>query len=907
MKQNENFTFDHVAFRPLNTSTLAILAGIDGLYSSLVMIYDGTSFIRLPTSAYLNIRGIAWSPDASYALIAAQKGNDGAIVKYQGGTLTEVYFNSSRQYRGICWGDAGAYVSSYNFDTLDTYSVNIQLFDGTKFVKDLQVPGLNDVSAIDISWSTTLASGLCTAEYTNLLEFNSSAAVAVTHPSLKGNLADVAWAHSRPLAMITGADSTVAPETEGLLYSFNGTALTLESSGRYPGLNALAWHPNDRYALIAGDSGTLLRYTVPNNPPWCAITSPRLGEIVNGTVIISGTAWDPDSDPIVSVQVRIDSGIWQGATGGTEWNLSWNTTALANGAHTIYAKSNDGLDDSATVERMVIVDNPDRPPAVSMDRPSEGAAVSGTVTVSGNASDPDNGDSVTSVQLAIDDGQWANASGTSSWTYSWDTTPHQDGPHRIRARASDGDMDSAEAVRNVTVQNHGPNMVPSCTITSPTSGSLVSGEVNLQGAAADPENGLAAVFVRIDSGSWQQASGTSTWSFLWDTRPVAAGAHTLAARAFDGVQNSSDVRVTLQVGHPPVCSITSPAAGAVLTGEVSIQGTATDPDPADAIAHVKVRIDSGDWATATGTTSWTYRWNTSSQSSGQHVIRARCSDGTLESGEVSRTVTVEKPPVAVRLLEPTEAGEDFIILRWTANTDTDFARYEVFMSQTEGAPLSGLSPRPVPTQSVTTHNYTGLSARTTYWFRVRVVDTTGQSSVSNEVFATTTRANSPPVAMLTASRIKATVGGSITFSAQGSYDRDGRLARYQWDFEGKGRFPLDTGPIAEQRHEFGKAGKFLVQVKVTDDRGASSVASVEVTIVESSGDGIDPGLIFAVMAAVVLIAGALAFFFFRRPRPPQTFYEHEVHEPVLARRHEYWPDEEEQPRPAKKVAKKRRD
>jgi hypothetical protein len=230
----------------------------------------------------------------------------------------------------------------------------------------------------------------------------------------------------------------------------------------------------------------------------------------------------------------------------------------------------------------------------------------------------------------------------------------------------------------------------------------------------------------------------------------------------------------------------------------------------------------------------------------------------------------------------------------------------VFMSETEGAQLSGLSPRVVPAQSVTTYNYTGLKARTTYWFRVRVVDTTGQSSVSNEVFTTTTRANAPPVAMLTASRMRAAVGDSITFSAQGSYDRDGRLTRYQWDFEGRGRFPLDTGPIAEQRHEFGKAGKFLVQVKVSDDRSASSVASVEVTIVEKSGNGIDPATLFAGITVVILIAGAAAYLFFRRQPPAQTYYEHEVHQPAQKRRHEYWPEDEEPPRPVKKVARERR-
>jgi hypothetical protein len=906
MQQDNNFTFRHIAFRPSNSSTLALLAGEDmsgvPLPSSVLLLYNGSGFTRIPTDSYKDIAGIAWSADASLALVIARKGLDGVVLKYQGGNLTEVLTDTARNYKAICWGEQGAWLAAYNFDNS---SLDIQLFDGSSVVSDIQVPA-QDVFATDISWGRTLGLGLCTAEMTTLLRFSGPGATRVADPSLKGELQGCAWAPSRPLALVAGINLSAEQGRDGLLFSYNGSNISVESTGRFFGLNDVAWHPGDMYALVTGDNGTVLRYSAPNNPPWCAIISPRLGDVVNGTVNITGTAWDPDSDPIVSVQVRVDNGAWQNADGGAEWSYRWETTMLANGAHTIWARSNDGLEDSAWAQTAVIVSNPDRPPAVSISGPSEGAVVQGMVSITGTSSDPDTGDTVTAVQVAFDGGQWSNASGTSVWNLSWDTGQYQDGPHTIRARAHDGELYSQEAVRNVSVQNHGPDFPPSCTIGSPTSGSLVSGDVLVQGTASDAENALRSVMVRIDSGGWQTASGTASWSFLWDTRPLPGGAHTLTAHAFDGVQNSSDVRITVQVGHQPVCSIISPASGAVLSGELTIQGTASDPDPGDVITSVKVRIDSGDWATATGTASWTYRWNTSTGSAGQHVIRARCSDGTLDSAEVSRTVTVEKPPTPVRLSEPTEAGEEYIILHWTTNTDPDFARYEVFSSLTEGAPLSGLSPRAVPAQSVTVYNYTGLASRTTYWFRVRVIDNSGQSSVSNEVFATTTRANIPPVGILSASRIRAPVGESITFNAEGSYDRDGRITRYQWDFDGKGRFPLDTGPIAEQRHQFRGAGRFLVQVRITDDRGATNTSSVEVTIFLPGGGGIPPSSLFLVALVAILAAGAVAFLYLRRPPPQESYYEHDVHRPAAERRKDFWPEDEEPAGRMKKAVKKRR-
>ena len=910
--QLPNITFRDVAYRPVSSTAFALLVGSQQVGSPVeagcAMAYDGTSFKQLSTTGYQQIRSVSWDQAGSTAYLVTRKGNDAAILafNYSSGKLSEVLTDRSLSYYCICRAEEGFYLAGYD---LDNQTLELAFFTGEAVTAGVPLPGKLDIDAASISWSDSLHNGICAGNLGNegtLLRFNSTGTVPVNLPPPQGNYFGAAWAHSRALALVAGVDNNNLNDTNGLLYSCDGTSATLETSNRYFSLLDVAWHRSDTFAIVTGENGTVLRYTAPNSPPWCAITSPGLGEVVNGTVNISGTAWDPDSDPIASVQVRIDAGTWQIATGGTDWNLAWDTTPLANGAHTIYARSNDGLEDSITTEKMVIVSNPDRPPAISIESPPEGVPVSGTVMVSGTAYDPDAGDSVTAVQVAIDDGQWANASGTSDWTYAWGTVSYQDGPRRIRARAYDGEIYSAEAVRNVSLQNHGPNFPPSCTITSPTSGSLVSGELVVQGTAADAENALQWVMVKIDSGGWQTASGTTSWSFLWDTRPVPGGAHTVTARAFDGVQNSSDSKITVQVGHQPVCTIMSPASGAVLTGEVTVQGTATDPDPGDAITAVKVRIDAGDWATATGTGSWTYKWNSSLGSSGQHVIRARCSDGTLESAEISRTVTVEKPPAPVTLSEPTEAGEDYIILHWTTNTDSDFARYEVFMSTTEGAPLSGLLPRAVPAQSVTVYNYTGLAARTTYWFRVRVVDTSGQSSVSNEVFATTARTNLPPVAQLTASRIRATVGGSISFSAQGSYDRDGRITRYQWDFDGKGRFPLDTGPIAEQRHQFDKAGRFLVQVQITDDRGGTNISSLEITIVEEQAGAIAPAVAFAVAVAVILALGVAAFLYLRRAPPPESYYEHDVHRPVARRRKDFWPQEEEPTGYTKKVMKKRR-
>jgi len=901
MKQDENFTFRYIAFRPLDTSTLALLAGDDlsaaPVTASVLLLYDGITFTRLSTPAYSEIKGIAWSADASYALIAATRAFNGAVLKYQGGSLSEIYTDTVRQYKAICWGGQGAWLAGYNYDNS---SLDIQLFDGSGPVTDVPAPK-QDIFATDLSWSHALGAGLCAAEMTTLLRWNAQGAVKVADASLKGELQGVAWAPQRSLAIITGIDLSGEQFKDGTLYAYDGSAVSVESSGIYPGLNDAAWHPGGRFALVTGDNGTVLRYNAPNAKPLCLIENPKPLTVVSATTRVNGTAGDPDGDPILSVQVKIDSGEWEDAMGGESWYFDWDTTTVGKGQHTVYARSSDGADESISEARNVIVDNPNHPPVVTIDSPLEGAGVSGTVLVTGTATDPDAGDSVASVQVSIDGGDWAAASGTASWSLGWDTLAVEDGPHTIRARCSDGEENSTVASRTVTVQNHGPNAPPTCAITSPSDGETVSGQVLLQGTAADADNGVAAVFVRIDSGAWQQASGNTSWSLNWNTAPETGGSHLVSARATDGIVNSSEVHINLNVNHPPACVITAPGESDTLGGLVYIRGAANDPDAGQEVASVFVRIDSGEWARADGTSEWSYRWDTATAADGAHTIRARSYDGSLYSPEQARSVTVDGLPAAVSLSEPASWGIDWVLLVWSRNMDSDFSKYEVFASEREGQPLPELSPRIIYGQSVNLYNYTGLGSRTTYWFRVRVWDTGGNFAVSNEVYATTERENSAPVAMLTASPSRSSVGETVHFSAEGSYDGDrgGRIVRFQWDFEGRGRFDIDSGLISTQRHEFARAGRYMVSVRVTDERGASSTASVNVTVSEKASQGPDPGLVVAVLLAVVGVAAAAAYIFLRRrPQEVETYYEEAVRRPVQKRRKQYWP--EEKPAPAAK-------
>ncbi len=105
------------------------------------------------------------------------------------------------------------------------------------------------------------------------------------------------------------------------------------------------------------------------------------------------------------------------------------------------------------------------PPTVVITNPEEGQTVNGTITITGNADDPDG--IVEYVDVKIDNDNWETASGTTSWTIEWNTSNYSEGNHSIYARSYDGEDYSNIYVVNVTVINGIDNIPPTVEIITP--------------------------------------------------------------------------------------------------------------------------------------------------------------------------------------------------------------------------------------------------------------------------------------------------------------------------------------------------------------------------------------------------------------------------------------------------------
>jgi YVTN family beta-propeller protein len=183
--------------------------------------------------------------------------------------------------------------------------------------------------------------------------------------------------------------------------------------------------------------------------PTVSVTGPAAGATVSGTVTVSAAA--TDNVGVVGVQFLVDN---PNTPLGAEdpsapYGVSWDTTTVANGAHTLIATARDAAGNTKTATVNVTVANPDTtPPTVSITVPAPNATVSGTVTVSANASD---NVGVVGVQFQVDGANLGGEDMSAPYSVSWNTVGN--GSYTLTAVARDAAGNTATSAVTVTVAN----------------------------------------------------------------------------------------------------------------------------------------------------------------------------------------------------------------------------------------------------------------------------------------------------------------------------------------------------------------------------------------------------------------------------------------------------------------------
>jgi hypothetical protein len=234
-----------------------------------------------------------------------------------------------------------------------------------------------------------------------------------------------------------GAADTASPFT----YSWDTTKVT-------NGTHTLSAVASDGTNSVTAANVTVTVNNQPVTPPvTVSLSAPANNATVSGaTTAVSATA----SSGTTSVQFKLDGANLGSADTAAPYTATWDTTKVANGAHTLSAVASNGTSTATATNVNVTVNNKvvTPPPTISLSAPTNNATVSGTTPVSATASS-----GTTSVQFKLDGANLGSADTTSPYSYSWDTTKVNNGSHTLTAVASDGTNTATSSTVSVNINN----------------------------------------------------------------------------------------------------------------------------------------------------------------------------------------------------------------------------------------------------------------------------------------------------------------------------------------------------------------------------------------------------------------------------------------------------------------------
>ncbi len=221
--------------------------------------------------------------------------------------------------------------------------------------------------------------------------------------------------------------------------------------------------------------------------PQVSIAQPAAGSSASGTLTVAGTASSSDAD-ITQVEVSVDDGTPQLATGTTGWSLDLDTSALAYGAHTLTAKATDSTGDTGSASVIVTIPPPG-PVSACPPAPAGAAELSANLSLESNQTG------------------WTNPSSTNSLvTRAAPTGGSFDGSWALRV--------SPKAAGSAGVNNGNPFWVPGLPGSHTETGTAYTGVAQVKAGFVGQK--VSLLIREVKSSGAQVASRTTTMT-LKDT------------------------------------------------------------------------------------------------------------------------------------------------------------------------------------------------------------------------------------------------------------------------------------------------------------------------------------------------------------------------------------------------------
>src|SRR5947199_6034312 len=324
--------------------------------------------------------------------------------------------------------------------------------------------------------------------------------------------------------------SVAATGTAPLNYQWrrNGAAVNGASSSAYTTPATSSSDNGEQFTVVVSNSAGSVTssaaiLTVNASIPPLQVTSSQLSGGTAGTTYSATLSASGGTSPY---SWSVSSGtLPTGLSLSSSGTLSGTPTVAGAFPFTVAVKDAASASASASLSINVVTA---AAPSVSISSPANGATVSGTTTVSGVASD---GLAITSVQLSVDGGTFANASGTTNWSFSLNTNSLSNGPHTLSAKVNDSTGSATSPLVNFSVNNASTSS--DCTLfaspsgSSSNSGTSASSPKSFSSAAAASGPGsvvclLGGTYTLSSSFSPPTSGSPSSWITYknYDSTPV---------------------------------------------------------------------------------------------------------------------------------------------------------------------------------------------------------------------------------------------------------------------------------------------------------------------------------------------------------------------------------------------------
>lgn len=363
--------------------------------------------------------------------------------------------------------------------------------------------------------------------------------------------------------------------------------------------------------------------------PTTSITYPANATTVAGTVSVSADA--ADNIGVTKIEFYVN-GILEATDTSTPYLFSWDTSALAPGTYTLTTKAYDAAGNVGQSQSVTVtVANDVQAPTVSLATPANNTTVSGSVSISANATD---NVGVSRVDFYLNN-VLLTATNMAPYSYSWNSKTVANGVYTLTAKAYDA-VGNVGQSQTVTINVMNDVAVPTVSLTSPGTGTTVSGVVTVAANAADDIGVTKVEFYR--NGALMGTSSVAPYSYSWDTKIVANGSYTLTAKAYDAAGNvgsSQSTTVTVSNGDTiaPTVAITSPGNNATVSGTVGLTANATDNV---GVAKVEYYLN-GNMLATTNLSPYSFNWNTKLIVNGTYTLTAKAYDA---AGNVAQSASV---------------------------------------------------------------------------------------------------------------------------------------------------------------------------------------------------------------------------------------------------------------------------